>query len=351
MKSVHAARWFLILFRCFFSSQIAGVDPEQPFTAEDVKRIAIQRRELEQNPGRPKRKHRKSHGKISFAELARRIADKWKNLKPEAKDLLQERAAIEKTRYLRELEEWTKFNNTSSDGIYSPKATSIGQPGQCPKTPMPTPNYMPSQFVTAPPRRADHTGGPIFHRQSYSESPTPRMHHDAVSAFHGSPPHSPLPHWMVMPSYEQLQIQHQQIRQHFHGQFPPHFGQPQDQQQQQLHQHQQQLLLLQQHQQHLQRCHLSEEHYPYEQRPALVSQSNSFDSSFEAQTDLQPQDLTLEASFLAERYGWSTSSVLEMMCELDRKRRSSRSMTPISDDDGADDVPRGVLDDVRFTPI
>jgi hypothetical protein len=179
------------------------------------------------------------------------------------------------------------------------------------------------------------------------------MHHDAVSAFHGSPPHSPLPHWMVMSSYEQLQHQHQQIRQHFHGQFPPHFNQPQDQQQQQQqHQHQQQLLLLQQHQQQLQRCHLSEEHYPYEQRPTLVSQSNSFDSSFEAQTDfLQPQDLTLEASFLAERYGWSTSSVLEMMCELDRKRRSSRSMTPISDDDGADDVPRGVLDDVRFTPI
>jgi HMG (high mobility group) box len=332
-----------------FLSQIAGVDPEQPFTAEDVKRIAIQRRELEQNPGRPKRKHRKSHGKISFAELARRIADKWKNLMPEAKDLLQERAAIEKTRYLRELEEWTKFNNTSSDGIYSPKATSSGQPGQCPKTPMPTPIYMPSQFISPPLRRADHTGGPIFHRQSYSESPIPRMHHDAVSAFHGSPPHSPPPRWMAMPLYEQLQHQQQQIHQHFHGQFPPHFGQQaQDHHQQQQHQQ----LLQQQHQQLLQRRHHSEEHYPYEQRPALVSQSNSFDSLFEkAQTDLKPQDLTSEASVLAERYGWSTSSVLEMMCELDRKRRSSQSMTPVSDDDGADDVPRGVLDDARFTPI
>ena len=89
---------------------IAGIDPDTPFTAEDVERVAINRRLMEQGE-RPKRKHRKSHGKISFAELARKIANKWKTLNPDAKDLLQERAAIEKARYLRELETWTTTNN------------------------------------------------------------------------------------------------------------------------------------------------------------------------------------------------------------------------------------------------
>jgi hypothetical protein len=345
-------RWFL---RPFSLLQIAGVDPEQPFTAEDVKRIAIQRRELEQNPGRPKRKHRKSHGKISFAELARRIADKWKNLKPEAKDLLQERAAIEKTRYLRELEDWTKFNNTSSDGIYSPKITSSGQPGQCPKTPRPTPIYMPSQFISSPPRRADAMGGPIFQRQSYVASPiSPRMpHDDPAPAFHGdSPPLSPR--CMMMLPY-QPQLQHQQSHNHLPGQSPQSFYQQLQQQEEEQQRLQQQHHQLQQQQQQFeQRYYHSEENYLYEQhRPTLVSPSNSFDLSFEPQMrETKSQDLTYEASALAERYGWSTSSVLEMMRELDKNRLvpTARSMTPISDD-GTDDVPRGILDEVRFTPI
>lgn len=347
------------------------MDPEAPFTAEDVKRIAIQRRELEQNPGRPKRKHRKSHGKISFAELARRIADKWKNLKPEAKDILQERAAIEKTRYLRELEEWTKFNNTTSDGIYSPKHASTGQTGQCPKPPMPTPIYMPSQLISPLPKRADHVGGPIFQRQSYLGSLTPPIQQNdhLVTAFHGSPPHSPPPRCMVMSPYQQLQ--QQQMYQHPQGQFQQSFLQ-----QQMQHQDQEQHLLQQQHdqllqqqqqyeqlqqqqqdqQQQLHRCYYSMEHYPYEQqRPAIVSPSSSFDSSLESQrSEMKSQDLAFDATALAERYGWSTSSVLEMMRELDQKRLvATRSMTPISDDDDVTDdvLPRGILDEVQFTPI
>jgi hypothetical protein len=81
------------------------------FTAEEVERVAAARRHVGGSDDKPKRKHRKSHGKISFAELARTIANKWKTLQPSQKDLLLERAAMEKARYLRELEEWTKMKN------------------------------------------------------------------------------------------------------------------------------------------------------------------------------------------------------------------------------------------------
>jgi hypothetical protein len=87
---------------------IAGTT-DRPFTAEDVERVAIARRIADKQPEKPKRKHRKSHGMITFAELARTIANKWKLLDPFSKNLLLERAAIEKARFLGELEEWTKL--------------------------------------------------------------------------------------------------------------------------------------------------------------------------------------------------------------------------------------------------
>ena len=103
----------LSAYNLFFQLQrerlIAGTE-NTPITAEDVERVAIARRIEDGLPVKPKRKHRKSHGKISFAELARVIANKWKNLDPTSKNLLLERAASEKARFLRELEEWTKQN-------------------------------------------------------------------------------------------------------------------------------------------------------------------------------------------------------------------------------------------------
>jgi hypothetical protein len=80
------------------------------FTYSDVERVAVARRISDLQTDKPKRKHRKSHGKITFAELARTIANKWKILTAQQKDLLLERAALEKARYLRELEEWTSLN-------------------------------------------------------------------------------------------------------------------------------------------------------------------------------------------------------------------------------------------------
>jgi hypothetical protein len=94
---------------------IAGI-ADTPFTADDVERVAIARRIHDMQSDKPKRKHRKSHGKITFAELARAIANRWRSLDPYSKGLLLERAALEKSRFLRELEEWTR-NNKKTDNV------------------------------------------------------------------------------------------------------------------------------------------------------------------------------------------------------------------------------------------
>ena len=46
-----------------------------------------------------KRVHCKTHGKIGFAEMARAIGNKWKNLDPESKKVYEMQAQKEKQRY------------------------------------------------------------------------------------------------------------------------------------------------------------------------------------------------------------------------------------------------------------
>jgi hypothetical protein len=55
-----------------------------------------------------KRKHRKTHGKIGFADLARTIASRWRSLKPSTKSMYEECASIEKARYQKDVAEWVK---------------------------------------------------------------------------------------------------------------------------------------------------------------------------------------------------------------------------------------------------
>ena len=72
-----------------------------PYTAEDVENISLAHKMKKE-----KRRHRKTHGKISFADLARTIAQKWKTLQAADKVVFEERAEIEKARYKEDLEEW-----------------------------------------------------------------------------------------------------------------------------------------------------------------------------------------------------------------------------------------------------
>ena len=75
------------------------------YTHENIARVALrhyQQGKMEQ----PRRKHRKTHGKISFAELARSVANRWKQLDPSIKEMFVQRTNIEKARYQEEIAEW-----------------------------------------------------------------------------------------------------------------------------------------------------------------------------------------------------------------------------------------------------
>jgi hypothetical protein len=65
-------------------------------------------------------RHRKTHGKIGFADLARTIADKWKSLGVSEKEIFESRANAEKERYQSELNAWKK---TQVDSIKTSKPT------------------------------------------------------------------------------------------------------------------------------------------------------------------------------------------------------------------------------------
>ena len=80
---------------------ISDSGDDAPYTAEDVANVSRAHKMKKE-----KRRHRKTHGKISFADLARTIAQKWKTLEPSDKVVFEERAEIEKARYKEDLEEW-----------------------------------------------------------------------------------------------------------------------------------------------------------------------------------------------------------------------------------------------------
>ena len=66
-------------------------------------------------------KRRRSHGKIGFAELARKIAAEWKVIDAQSKKRFQALAAQDKVRFQRELEEWKLENNIEDNS--QPKKT------------------------------------------------------------------------------------------------------------------------------------------------------------------------------------------------------------------------------------
>jgi len=76
---------------------------ERPFTAQDIASVFTYG---DNNNKSPKRRHRKTHGKISFADLARNIGAKWKRLDQSSRKIFEERANQEKKRYKKELEGW-----------------------------------------------------------------------------------------------------------------------------------------------------------------------------------------------------------------------------------------------------
>lgn len=75
------------------------------FKAERAAMLGDDAKKAEQEKGE-KRIHRKTHGKIGFADMARNIGQKWNDLPLEEKQPYKDRAAKEKERYVLDLKAW-----------------------------------------------------------------------------------------------------------------------------------------------------------------------------------------------------------------------------------------------------
>jgi len=80
--------------------------PDTPVTLESLK--------IDSTRKLKKRRHRKSHGKIGFADLARKIAEKWKTLDKESRSVFEACALKEKARYQKEISEWKAYKKTEA---------------------------------------------------------------------------------------------------------------------------------------------------------------------------------------------------------------------------------------------
>ena len=63
---------------------------------------------------RETRRHRKTHGRISFGDLARKIAEKWKGINPEEKAVFEHYAELDMRRYRREVKLWKEKKETEA---------------------------------------------------------------------------------------------------------------------------------------------------------------------------------------------------------------------------------------------
>ena len=95
---------------------------------------------------KPKRRHRKSHGKISFRTLARVVADSWKQIDATSRANLEAQALLEKQEYLQKVQEWklrqerkqpTALVNVNSPVMAAPQMSSSTSSSASASTMMP----------------------------------------------------------------------------------------------------------------------------------------------------------------------------------------------------------------------
>ena len=111
----------LSAYNIFFQlerDRIVAGEPERLFTKDDIEKVRIV-------PADQMPKRRKTHGKIAFADLARKIGSKWKQLPVANKVLFEDRAKIEKARYENEVAQW---NLMKKYGQYQLSASSLVTP-------------------------------------------------------------------------------------------------------------------------------------------------------------------------------------------------------------------------------
>jgi hypothetical protein len=105
--------------------------PKRPLSAYNFFFLEQRQQILDITPTRKEGKPRRSHGKIGFADLARSIAAKWKQISPEERSIYDKRAATDKQRYRREMDEWKIWQAEHSEEQSSSAAQPalVAQPG------------------------------------------------------------------------------------------------------------------------------------------------------------------------------------------------------------------------------
>jgi hypothetical protein len=118
-ESQHAAkppRRPMTSYNIFFlleRERIISGSPERAYTEEDARNIVA----LQQwKDTYYKRKHRKSHGIISFKDLSIVAAANWRRLDAASKQVFYDCAAIERSRHANELHAWRSNPEIHSDG-------------------------------------------------------------------------------------------------------------------------------------------------------------------------------------------------------------------------------------------
>lgn len=101
-----------------------------------------------------RRKHRKTHGKIGFSDLARAIAEKWKTLDCSERTIFESQAMADKRRYSAELEAWKEVQTNSGDEVIRPAQKKVKPSTSPPKVGLPKPSADGEQSLAGIPAHA-----------------------------------------------------------------------------------------------------------------------------------------------------------------------------------------------------
>ena len=93
--------------------------PKRPLSAYNIYFKEERARLLNITPTRAEGKPRRSHGKIGFADMAKRIGAGWKSLDPEKKKYYETQAAADKERYMREMKVYRVQQNEEARRLIS----------------------------------------------------------------------------------------------------------------------------------------------------------------------------------------------------------------------------------------
>lgn len=181
--------------------------PKRPLSAYNWFFQTERQKILEETPTRKEGKPRRSHGKIGFADLARMIAAKWKSLSKEERATYDEKAAIDKQRYQREMEEWKKGQSAAVSLAVSTSAMAYRNPTSFMSDPVRTAlsrqpsNLFGTVYSPVPPperqladeMKMSNTGSDVFPMEPYSLTDVfgAELHRRRIEAAPAPPPAPP----------------------------------------------------------------------------------------------------------------------------------------------------------------